>query len=76
MISVLSLDLFAKFVFFVKRSVFVLDDVHLEYSACGVFLSFNNLDLSTMVLDLADYIDQDLLETLELPTERHLVFSL
>jgi len=61
LVPMLSLDLATKFVFLVQRSVFVLDDVHLKDCPCGVFLRLDDLDLSAMIFDLGDDVDEDLL---------------
>ena len=62
LIPLLSLDLATEFVFLVQRCVFVLNDVHLKDCPSGVFLSFYDLDLSAMIFDLGDDVDEDLLE--------------
>ena len=61
LVPMLSLDLTTEFVFLVQTCVFVLDDVHLEDCPSGVFLSFDDLDLSAMIFDLGDHVDEDLL---------------
>ena len=76
LIGVLTLDLLRKLELFVERLVFALDDVHLEDSAAGVLLGADDVDLAAVVLELGDDVDQDLLEALELTSERHGFFAL
>ena len=76
LVPILPFDLLTQLVLFVQGSVFVLDDVHLKYSACGVFFSLDNLDLPAMILDLTDDVDQDLLKAFKLATEGHLLLAL
>ena len=72
----LSFDLLAQLVLFVQRSVFVFDDIHLEHGARGVFLCLDDLDLSTMVLDLGDDVYEDLFQALQLASKSHLLLAL
>lgn len=76
LVSMLSFDLPSKFVLFVQGSVFVLDDIHLQDGTRCVLLCFDDLNLPAVVLDLRDYVNEDLLKALQLASESHLVLSL
>ena len=76
LILMLPLDLLPQLVLFVKRSVFVFDDVHLKDCSSGVLFSLYDFDLSAVVLDLGDDVDEDLLKAFQLPPESHLFLAL
>ena len=76
LILMLPLDLLPQLVLFVQRGVFVFDDVHLKDGTSGVLFRLDDFDLASVVLDLADDVDEDLLEAFQLPSERHLLLAL
>ena len=70
-----SFDFFLQFILFVQNSVLCFDDVHLQYSARSLFLCAYDLNLSSVILELLDDIDQYVFKTLELTSESHRLFS-
>lgn len=76
LVTTRSLNLPGKLVLLIQRVVFVLDDVHLKDGTSGVFLCLDDLYLAPVVLDLTHDVDQDVLESLKLPSERHRLFVL